>query len=94
MNFLTSQILNAASHVRSASPLFFTSGNSVPTYFIHGNKDEIVPVEQSMKAHNLLIKHNIPTELILLKDIDHDLLSINLESEFGKVDSFLRIHVN
>ncbi len=75
---------------KSASPLFNILTMTVPTFFIHGKKDEIIPYEQSVKAYKLFQDFKIPSQLSLLDSVDHDLLSINLNAEFIKVDTFIR----
>ena len=82
--------INSSFKWKAASPLFYISTASVPTIFVHGKKDEIVPYEQSVTAYNQLKGHKIATELILLDTVDHDLLSIDLSQQFNRIDQFIK----
>jgi acetyl esterase/lipase len=81
---------NKLQYLLSASPLFNISQTSVPTVFLHGKEDEIVPYQQSVAAYNQLQRWKIPSELISLDSVDHDLLSINLTKQFNQIDSFIK----
>ncbi|MDO9375643.1 MAG: alpha/beta hydrolase [Ferruginibacter sp.] len=76
-----------------ASPLFNISKTSVPTFFVHGKKDQIIPYQQSVKAYTLLKEFKIASELSLIDSADHDLLSIDLASEFKKIDQFIKNNI-
>jgi acetyl esterase/lipase len=49
--------------IRGASPVTHVSPQFPPTLLIHGNKDEIVPVEASLNMYAKLAKAGVPTEL-------------------------------
>ena len=78
---------------RNASPLYNISQTTVPTFFVHGKADEIIPYQQSVKAYRLLQDYNIPSQLSLLDNVDHDLLGVNLAREFNKVDIFIKTNL-
>jgi dipeptidyl aminopeptidase/acylaminoacyl peptidase len=75
------------------SPLYHISKTAIPTYFIHGEKDEIVPYEQSVSACQRLRSFNIPSQLSLLAEVDHDLLSVDLTVQFEQIDNFIRDNI-
>jgi len=65
------------------SPIYFVSPNSPPTLLIHGDRDPIVPLQQSQIMINKLKENKVPCELMVHKggahgwqDIDKDLVPI------------------
>lgn len=49
----------------------FYSNNYKPTFFIHGEKDTFIPLEQSELMHNRLIEKEINTDFFILSDAGH-----------------------
>ena len=92
--YIGDTITNKVEQWKRASPLYNISQTSVPTFFVHGKKDEIIPYEQSVKAYKLLQNLKIASRLILLDSVDHDLLSINLTEEFNEIHKFITINLN
>lgn len=88
--YMGDTITNKFEQWKSASPLFNISPTAVPTFFIHGKRDDIIPFEQSVAAYKNFQHLKIPSRLILLDSADHDLLSIDLSEEFNKVDEFIK----
>ncbi|TYA78438.1 alpha/beta hydrolase [Seonamhaeicola marinus] len=54
-----------------ASPIYHIDDTDPPMLFIHGVKDHIVPIEQSLNSVELLIKNNVYSELIALPSVGH-----------------------
>jgi acetyl esterase/lipase len=77
----------------AASPAKQIGRTTVPTFFIHGKDDEVIPYEQSVNAYATLQRLQIPSQLILLDNTHHDLLSRNMAKEFKTVDSFIMKHL-
>ncbi|MBI3408228.1 MAG: alpha/beta hydrolase [Planctomycetes bacterium] len=55
----------------SVSPLLKVSGESAPTLFIHGDKDELVPIDHSRKMLSALESAKVPTKLVLIEGAGH-----------------------
>lgn len=91
--YMGDTITNNLSRWKNASPLFQISKESVPTYLIHGKEDEIIPHQQSVKVHTRLQEYKIPAELRLLPRVTHDLLSIDLSSEFNSIHQFIELNI-
>jgi len=59
----------------------------VPTYLIHGTKDDLIPWQQMQRTHEALRERGVPTGLGLLEDAVHlfDLYSGRKEKEWAVV---------
>ena len=58
---------------RKVSPLYYVDKNTVPTVICHGNKDSIVPFEDSIKLDAALTANGVTHDYIVYKNSDHDL---------------------
>jgi acetyl esterase/lipase len=56
---------------RLASPLNYVSSNACPFLIVHGDKDPIVPLEQSIALNDALQKVGVPTQLYVVKGGGH-----------------------
>ncbi len=57
--------------LRAASPMYHVDAIKIPILLIHGDEDEIVPIEQSETMQAALDKSGKPTELVRLEDEGH-----------------------
>ncbi|KAH6635854.1 BcPKS19, polyketide synthase [Chaetomium tenue] len=59
--------------IRAASPLAHIQDGSyhVPTFFIHGTADDLIPWEQSQRTHQVMAEQHLATELVLLDGAPH-----------------------
>jgi acetyl esterase/lipase len=57
----------------AASPVSYITPTAPPFLIIHGDKDELVPVEQSLILHERLVEAGIPATLIVVQGGDHGL---------------------
>ena len=53
------------------SPLVHVSSDDAPTLLVHGDKDELVPLEHSEKILAEYKKHKVATELLVIKGAGH-----------------------
>lgn len=53
------------------SPLLHVSADDAPILLIHGDKDELVPIEHSDNMIAALKKANVPSELLVIKGATH-----------------------
>lgn len=56
---------------RQASPYFHVKPGLPPFLIIHGDKDESVPLEQSLMFMEALKKANVPVEILVVKGAGH-----------------------
>jgi acetyl esterase/lipase len=68
---------------RGISPIYFVSKETPPTLMMHGDKDTLVPLQQSQSMYEKLKAAGVPSELIVKKGGDHGWLGI-----LGDVDRF------
>lgn len=53
------------------SPLKHVSEDDAPTFLIHGDKDELVPIWHSEKIEQEFKSKNVPTEFVIIKGAAH-----------------------
>ena len=56
---------------RQVSPIYHVTADSAPTLLIHGDKDELVPLQQSEVMLAKLKEAGVPAELIVRKGVGH-----------------------
>jgi dipeptidyl aminopeptidase/acylaminoacyl peptidase len=74
---------------QSFSPIFYVNSQSPPTLILHGDADNLVPVEQARLLNNKLKKAGVKHDLIIYPDAGHGWRGRNLEDSFNKIKSFL-----
>jgi dipeptidyl aminopeptidase/acylaminoacyl peptidase len=62
---------------REISPITHVAKDNPPTLLIHGNKDQIVPLQQSETMAAKLKQAGVPSELIIGKDRIHNALIVH-----------------
>lgn len=78
---------------KSASPIQYVTAKSPPTLLLHGEEDNLVPVEQSRLLKNKLKKAGVKHDLIIYSDAGHGWRGRNLEDSFDRIKKFLDAHV-
>ena len=53
------------------SPIVHVSSDDPPTLLIHGDKDDLVPVNNSRVIHEAFQKNNVKTQLIIIEGASH-----------------------
>ena len=72
------QILDIA---RSVSPAQLVTADDPPTYIVHGDKDMVVPIQQSQLIVEKLKMENIPVELAVKEGGKHGWDNMNVERD-------------
>ena len=67
--------------LRDISPISHVSRDDPPTLIIHGDKDPLVPLQQSERMVAKLKEVGVPTNLIVKKDCGHGWLTILKDTE-------------
>jgi acetyl esterase/lipase len=67
--------------LRDISPISHVSRDDPPTLIIHGDKDPLVPLQQSERMVAKLKEAGVPAELIVKKDCRHGWLTILKDTE-------------
>ena len=61
------------------SPISFASVDDPPVMQIHGDKDDIVPLQHAQNMNERLKKVGVPTELVIVKGGDHNVAGAGLQ---------------
>ena len=64
-------------NVAEASPITHAAPDNSPFLLIHGDRDELVPVEQSQLMYNRLMQANVPAELVIVQNAGHSMVTPN-----------------
>ena len=54
-----------------ASPITYITSDDPPFLILHGDKDTVVPLEQSEMLYNKLIEAHVPAKLVVVKNAAH-----------------------
>jgi acetyl esterase/lipase len=58
-------------NVMEASPISHVTPDDPPFLLIHGDRDELVPVEQSQLMYDRLTQENVPAQLVIVQNARH-----------------------
>lgn len=60
-------------NIVQASPITHVTPDDPPFLLIHGDRDELVPVEQSQLMYDRLVQAGVPAQLIVVRNAGHSL---------------------
>jgi acetyl esterase/lipase len=60
-------------NIVQASPITHVTADDPPFLLIHGDRDEVVPVEQSLLMYDRLVETNVPAQLVIVQNGRHSL---------------------
>lgn len=78
-DLLAAPALSNPELAREASPVFFASKSSAPFLIFHGDKDALVPVQQSIEFDAALKKAGAESTLVIMQGEGHGLRPENLK---------------
>ena len=58
-------------NVVEASPISHVTPDTPPFLLIHGDHDEVVPLEQSQLMYDRLVQENVPAQLVIVQNARH-----------------------
>ena len=63
-----------------------------PFLLIHGDRDELVPVEQSQLMYDRLVQTGVPAQLVIIKNGDHSMSAVNGSSTptLGEINQIIQ----
>jgi len=70
---LMRQVGFGENNVVEASPITHVTEDDPPFLLIHGDQDEVVPVEQSQLMYDRLVQANVPAQLVIVKNARHSM---------------------
>jgi len=79
--------------VKQATPLTYIDKDDPPFLIIHGTKDELMDVHQSIKLNDSLTAHGVSARLILVNGAPHGGKMFDAKSIRVQVISFLNRYV-
>ncbi len=89
------KIANVPELVRSANPLTYIKPGMPPFFIVHGEKDRVVPVGQSILLHEALQASGNESELIILEGKGHtDVKAYGADEIFSKLKAFFDRHLH
>ena len=62
-------------NVAEASPITHVTPDDPPFLLIHGDRDELVPVEQSQLMYDRLVQANVPAQLVIVQNATHSFIA-------------------
>lgn len=62
-------------NVAEASPITHVTPDDPPFLLIHGEQDELVPVEQSQLMYERLLQANVPAQIVIVKNAGHSMIA-------------------
>ncbi len=60
-------------NVAAASPVTHVTADDPPFLLIHGDRDEVVPHEQSQVLYERLVQANVPAQLVIVQNARHSM---------------------
>ena len=70
---LLKQVGFGEDNILEASPITHVTEDDPPFLLIHGERDEVVPVEQSQLMYERLLQANVPAQLVIVKNARHSM---------------------
>jgi len=86
-------------NIVQASPVTYVTPDDPPFLLIHGDQDEVVPLEQSQLMYDLLVEMSVPAQLIIIKNAGHspiepdDSAEPTLEQIYQIISDFLAMYL-
>ena len=85
---------NRAEIAKRTSPLTYVSKNSPPVISIHGDADDVVPYQHSVRLHKALESAGVPNELVTIKGGGHGYFSdADTLKAYDRIWEFLAAHL-
>jgi acetyl esterase/lipase len=79
---------------KNSSPVNFVNADSTPTLILHGEKDNIVDVSQSILLKQKLEQYNVQHELIIYPQEGHGWYGKNMSHSFDRIEAFLKAQLD
>lgn len=90
---LGGSVKDKAALAEKANPITFISDRSPPFLIVHGERDGLVPIEQSKLLQEALKKKGVAVELMAIPEAGHGLKSLGGHGELPRVEQFFDTHL-
>jgi acetyl esterase/lipase len=79
-------------NIVQASPITHVTPDDPPFLLIHGDRDELVPVEQSQLMYDRLVQTGVPAQLVIIKNGGHSMSAVNGSSTptLGEINQIIQ----
>ncbi len=72
----TMKLIGFGEHnVLQASPVNHVTSDDPPFLLIHGDRDDVVPVEQSQLMYDRLVQADVPAQLVIVQNANHSFVA-------------------
>jgi acetyl esterase/lipase len=78
---------------KEMSPVYYVTADDAPTLILHGDADELVPLQQSEIIVEKFKEAGVPVELIVKKGAGHGLWPSMLTTDFGTIAKWFDAHL-
>lgn len=79
--FLGCSMWKDSDKCRAANPITYIRKRTAPFIILHGEKDQTVPLNQSLLLYEALKKHNTEAELVIIKNKGHEFSDSQADSK-------------
>jgi acetyl esterase/lipase len=79
--------------VKEVSPIYHVNTGDAPTLILHGDADELVPLQQSEVIVEKFKEANVPVELVVKKGAGHGVWPSMLIQDFGTIADWFDQHL-
>jgi acetyl esterase/lipase len=78
-------------NIPAASPITHITSDDPPFLLIHGNRDPVMPFEQSQSMYDALQKAGVPSQLVVVENADHSLTAPDGSAKptLAEIDQFI-----
>jgi dipeptidyl aminopeptidase/acylaminoacyl peptidase len=89
---LMKQVGFGEDNILEASPITHVTEDDPPFLLIHGDRDEVVPVEQSQLMYERLLQVNVPAQLVIVKNARHSMTAPDRSATptLGEIDQIIQ----
>jgi acetyl esterase/lipase len=78
---------------KEMSPIYHVTADDAPTLILHGDADDLVPLQQSEIIVEKFKEAGVPVELIVKKGADHGIWPSMLTTDFGTIAQWFDTHL-
>jgi dipeptidyl aminopeptidase/acylaminoacyl peptidase len=78
-------------NVAEASPITHVTPDDPPFLLIHGERDELVPLEQSQLMYERLLQAGVPAQIVIVKNAGHSMIAPDSSAtpSLGEINQFI-----
>lgn len=78
--------------IKDVSPITFVSDDDPPMMIIHGDADQIVPVQHARRLYRELLAKKVESELVIVPGASHAVAGAGDAAFIKRAEEFVRVH--